>query len=92
MSCHMDSECHEKTIDTIVEHLSTENYNTHKTFETHVNGHLLSNKERFEFWHHLAFYEYIQFAQPKPQMPLIQGDPIKNRNAFLEVLDLSILR
>lgn len=88
MSCHMDSECHEKTIDTIVEHLSTENYNTHKTFKTHVNGHLLSNKERFEFWHHLAFYEYIQFAQPKPQMPLIQGDPIKNRNAFLEVLDL----
>ena len=88
MSCHMDRECHEKTIDTIVEHLSSENYRTHKTFETHVNGHSLSEKERFEFWHHLAFYEYIQYAQPKPKMPLKQGNPTQNRNAFLEVLEL----
>ena len=88
MSCYMDRECHEKTIDTIVEHLSSENYRTHKTFESLVNGHSLSEKERFEFWHHLAFYEYIQYAQPKPKMPLKQGDPTQNRNAFLEVLDL----
>ena len=88
MSCYMDRECHEKTIDTIVEHLSSENYKTHKTFESLVNGHSLSEKERFEFWHHLAFYEYIQYAQPKPKMPLKQGDPTQNRNAFLEVLDL----
>ena len=88
MSCYMDRECHEKTIDTIVEHLSSENYRTHKTFESLVNGHSLSEKERFEFWHHLAFYEYIQYAQPKPKMPLKQGDPTQNRNAFLEVLEL----
>ena len=88
MSCYMDRECHEKTIDTIVEHLSSENYRTHKTFESLVNGHSLSEKERFEFWHHLAFYEYIQYAQPKPKMPLKQGDPTQNRNALLEVLDL----
>lgn len=88
MSCYMDRECHEKTIDTIAEHLSSENYRTHKTFESLVNGHSLSEKERFEFWHHLAFYEYIQYAQPKPKMPLKQGDPTQNRNAFLEVLDL----
>lgn len=86
-SC-MDWECHGKTIDTIYEHIHKNSYWAQNTFELHVNGHPLTKDERFEFWHHLAFYEFIQFAQPEPKLSLKQGDPSQNMKAFHEILGL----
>lgn len=90
--CYMDIECRLKTQDTIRELLRGIPYRAHRVFERRVNREKgvnegpLSREEEIDFWNRLAFYEYIQYSQTGPRVPLIHGDSSVNRNALLEIL------
>ena len=85
--CYMDIECHLKTQDTIREFLRGIAYRAQRVFGKRVIGRYLSREEEFDFWNRIAFYEYIQYSQTGPRVPLNRGDPYVNQEAFLELLD-----
>ena len=89
--CYMDEECHNKTKDTIKELWEgkwNKSQNTQRAFEKNVRGKRLTREEEIYFWEHVAFYEYIQYSQPKPRHPLRSGNIDYNIESFLEVINI----
>ncbi len=85
--CYMDIECHFKTQDTIRELFRGSACKAQRVFASRVKGKLLSREEENDFWNRVALYEYIQYSQTGPRVPLNHGDRSVNKDAFLEVLD-----
>lgn len=87
--------CFSQTEDGIYEYAS--NYNdtreryqqTYLCFERAVYGKRIEEQsEHHNFWHHVAFYNYVQYAQKKSRVPLEPGKAEDSSEAFRNVLDI----
>lgn len=78
----------EEVLHDIVYSYSGEKYQqTFLCFERAVVGKVLTQEEREEFWESVMFYNYIQYAQAGPRMPLQPGYEEKSEKAFKELLE-----
>lgn len=92
----MERRCFSQTKDIIHEYVyfyhereRRERYQqTYLCFERAVCGKELTTTEREFFWHHVTFYNYVQYAQTAPRRPLKSGNAEDSANAFREVLDV----
>lgn len=88
---YMKSECHSFTEDVIndyVYHYSGQPYEqTFLCFERALYGKELSQQEREDLWNSIIFYNYIQFAQEAPRMPIKPEYWEESGLAFKEILE-----
>lgn len=76
----------EDVIDCYIDYYSGEPYQqTFLCFERAVCGREISYDERIDFWNHVAFYNYIQYSQGGPRLPLEEAED--SSNAFQAVLE-----
>lgn len=76
----------EDVIDSYIDTYSGESYlQTFLCFERAVCGREISKEERAKFWNHVAFYNYIQYSQGGPRLPLQEAED--SSNAFKAVLE-----
>lgn len=86
----MSKRCFSQTEDIIDEFVYRYNgvsyQQTYLCFERGVCGKELNQNEREFFWHHIAFYNYIQYSQGGPRLPLEEVED--SSEAFRNVLDI----
>ena len=87
----MQEDCFSQTIDNLekfVYEYDGERYlQTYLCFERAIEGKVLTQKEREDFWHGIVFYNYIQFSQKDSREPLIVDDWDICEFAFKEILE-----
>lgn len=57
-------------------------------FERAIEGKVLSQKEREDFWESIMFYNFLQYVQEGPRMPVKSEYWNNSEQAFKEVLEM----
>ena len=89
---NMLRDCHTQTIDVIEQYIHSYSGNRYEQtflcFERAVSGKELTSEERVSFWNSIMFYNYLQFCQPGPRMPVAAEYWSPSEKAFKELLDI----
>lgn len=85
----MNEDCCNETIYCVSGHTYENTIRAYTIFERAFYGKELTPEEHISFWESIIFYNYIQFAQPGPRLPLVQPEfslP-ESELAFKEILE-----
>lgn len=85
----MDEDCVNETIYCVTGHAYEHSIRAYTIFERAFYGRVLNQDERIDFWESIIFYNYLQYAQPGPRLPLDQPEVSmpESEIAFKEMLE-----
>ena len=89
---NMLEDCHSQTedvIDAFIYNYDGSRYQqTFLCFERALAGKILTQEEREDLWSRFVFYNYVQFCQPGPRLPIADEYWAPSEKAFKELLEV----